>query len=92
MGNDRPRAQRSAASSSRIAQAGLLGVPQPVKSADTDFNQYITRQEQERVAQRWFGLLDKDHDGRLTLAELPQTATQRGMGPAGGRAPPRQRG
>ncbi|RZJ87584.1 MAG: hypothetical protein EON88_22675, partial [Brevundimonas sp.] len=33
LGNDRPRAQRSAASSSRIAQAGLLGVPQPVKSA-----------------------------------------------------------
>lgn len=92
LGNDRPRAQRSAASSSRIAQAGLLGVPQPVKSADTDFNQTITREEQARVAQRWFGLLDKDHDGRLTLAELPHTAMQRGDAGRPGRAPPRVRG
>ena len=92
LGSDRPRAQRSSASSSRIAQAGLLGVPQPVKSADTDFNQTITRQEWEAVAQRWFGLLDKDHDGRLTLAELPQTAMQRGVPLNGGRRPPRVRG
>jgi len=92
LGNDRPRAARSLASLSRIAQAGLLGVPQPVKSADTNFNQYITRQEWEAVAQRWFDLLDKDHDGRLTLAELPHTALQRGVAPGAGRAPPRQRG
>ena len=91
LGADRPRAARSAASTSRIAQAGLLGVPQPVKSADANFNQYITRQEWTAVAQRWFGLLDADHDGRLTLAELPHTALQRGDDGRAGRAPPRVR-
>ena len=91
LGADRPRGVRASAATSRIAQAGLLAVPQPVKSADTDFNQYITRQEQEAVARRWFNLLDKDRDGRLTLAELPQTAMQSGVIPGGRRAPPRQR-
>lgn len=91
LGADRPRQLRASASSSRIAQAGLLAVPQPVKSADTDFNQTITRQEQEAVARRWFGLLDANRDGRLTLAELPQTAMQSGVVPGGGRLPPRQR-
>jgi hypothetical protein len=91
LGADRPRAARSAASTSRIAMAGLLGVPQPVKSADANFNQYITRQEWTAVAQRWFGLLDANHDGSLTLAELPHTALQRGEDGRTGRAPPRVR-
>jgi hypothetical protein len=92
LGADRRRAERSSASTSRIAQAGLLSVPQPIKSADTNFDQSITRQEQTAIAQRWFGLLDRDRDGRLTLAELPQTAMQRGMPIGGGRLPPRVRG
>lgn len=74
-----------------LAMANLLAVPQPVKSADQDMNQFITREEQVRVAQRWFGLLDTNHDGALTLAELPETGLQKGSARPGasGRRPPR---
>jgi hypothetical protein len=72
-----------------LAMANLLGVPQPVKSADQDMNQFVTREEQVRAAERWFNLLDKDHDGVLTLAELPETALQRGGGMNPGRGRPR---
>ena len=69
-----------------LARAGLLAVPQPVKAADTDVNSRITAEEWARATQRWWGLLDKDRDGRLTLAELPRTANQQAID-----GPPRRR-
>tara|TARA_R110001606_G_scaffold359994_9_gene512384 strand:- start:21762 stop:22499 length:738 start_codon:yes stop_codon:yes gene_type:complete len=70
---------------SRLAMAGLLNVPQPVKSADTNFDQKVTRDEWHATADRWFRLLDSDHDGRLLMSELPETALQRGEGRGPGR-------
>lgn len=78
----------------------LLAEPQPVMGADADFNRRITRDEATRAANARFKLLDKDGDGRLTLAELPQTRAQRmmngeeepregGRRGKGGRRPPR---
>ena len=78
----------------------LLAEPQPVMGADADFNRRITRDEATRAANARFKLLDKDGDGRLTLAELPQTRMQRmlngedepregGRRGKGGRRPPR---
>ncbi|MDG2528687.1 hypothetical protein [Caulobacter endophyticus] len=78
----------------------LLAEPQPVMGADADFNRRITRDEATRAANARFKLLDKDGDGRLTLAELPQTRVQRimsgeeeprdgGRRGKGGRRPPR---
>jgi hypothetical protein len=71
-----------------LAMAGLLNVPQPVKSADVNFDQKVTLDEWHATADRWFRLLDADRDGRLVLTELPETALQRrgpGRGPPGGR-------
>lgn len=48
----------------------LLDMPQPVAAADADFNRAVTRAEFEAAAAERFQLLDKNHDGRLTRAEL----------------------
>ena len=72
---------------SPLAMAGLLNVPQPVKAADVDVNQRITPQEWTQAGDRWFRLLDKNQDGYLTLAELPETQMQRNGGRGG--PPPR---
>lgn len=55
----------------------LLAEPQPVMGADADFNRRITRDEATKAAISRFKLLDKDGDGRLTLAELPKTSMQK---------------
>ncbi|MFT4251204.1 MAG: hypothetical protein QM608_01800 [Caulobacter sp.] len=55
----------------------LLAEPQPVMGADADFNRRITREEATKAAISRFKLLDKDGDGKLTLAELPKTAMQK---------------
>lgn len=76
-----------------LAMANLLNIPQPVKAADLDVNQFITPEEWQRTSARWFGLLDRDKDGVLTLAELPALRTEGPGGgpggrPGGGRRPP----
>jgi hypothetical protein len=55
---------------------GLLLDPEPVASADTDLDGKVTRREAEAAAERRFIRLDPDHDGRLTMGELPQTPAQ----------------
>lgn len=55
---------------------GLLNEPQPVTGADLDLNGLIMRDEWSKAADRRFGLLDADGDGRLTLPELPRTPVQ----------------
>jgi hypothetical protein len=52
------------------ARYGLLNIPQPVASADSDFNRLITLTEFRQAASYRFGLLDERKQGRLTLAEL----------------------
>ena len=52
------------------ARYGLLNIPQPVASADTDFNRLITLTEFRRAASQRFKLLDNHARGRITLPEL----------------------
>lgn len=88
-GKPKPRPRRQGA-----AQYGLLNEPHPVRGADADLDQRVSRAEAEAAARRRFDLLDADHDGRLTLAELPLTPAQAiGEAPPEGRrrkAPPRR--
>ena len=52
------------------ARYGLLNIPQPVASADADFNRAITQAEFRQAAQHRFTLLDSRGEARITLAEL----------------------
>jgi hypothetical protein len=58
------------------APFGLLAEPEPVRAADTDLDGRVTKAEFLAAADRRFKTLDKRHDGRLTLDELPMTAWQ----------------
>jgi hypothetical protein len=58
------------------AAYGLLGEPEPVRGADRDLDGRISKAEFMDAADRRFKLLDKRHDGKLTLDELPMTAWQ----------------
>jgi EF hand len=49
---------------------GLLQIPQPVASADTNFNRGVSPQEFRDAAVKRFQLLDGSHSGKLTLPEL----------------------
>lgn len=63
------------------AQFSLINEPHPVRGADADLDQKVSRAEAEAAAQRRFTFLDKDGDGRLVLGELPRTPAQ--LRPAG---------
>jgi hypothetical protein len=52
------------------ARYGLLNIPQPVASADADFNRLVTLAEFRQAAAYRFTLLDSHGHGRITLAEL----------------------
>ena len=52
------------------ARYSLLNLPEPVAAADTDFNRSITPVEFRQAAIARFQLLDNQHQGRLTLAQL----------------------
>lgn len=52
------------------ARYALLNMPQPVAAADADFNRAISLQEFRQAALDRFQLLDKRHEGRLTLQGL----------------------
>jgi Ca2+-binding EF-hand superfamily protein len=55
-------------------------------ASDGDFDRRITRAEAAKAAKARFALLDKDGDGKLRLAELPQTPLQARLeGPRGDR-------
>jgi hypothetical protein len=58
------------------AAYGLLAEPEPVTAADTNLDGRVTKAEFMAAADRRFALLDKRHDGKLTLDELPMTAWQ----------------
>lgn len=58
------------------AQYGLLNEPHPVRGADADLDQKVSRIEAETAARQRFRLLDKDGDGRLAFGDLPPTPMQ----------------
>ncbi|WP_293372635.1 EF-hand domain-containing protein [Phenylobacterium sp.] len=58
------------------AAYSLLAEAEPVRAADTNLDGRVTKEEFLAAADRRFNLLDKRHDGKLTLDELPQTASQ----------------
>jgi Ca2+-binding EF-hand superfamily protein len=49
---------------------GLLQIPEPVVSADADFNRGVSREEFKAAAAKRFQMLDGNRTGRLTLSEL----------------------
>ena len=52
------------------ARYSLLNMPEPVAAADADFNRAITLYEFRQAALERFQLLDKAHQGRVSLAQL----------------------
>lgn len=56
--------------SSGGGRLGVLSIPEPVAAADANLDRGISAQEFQTAAEKRFGLLDLNHDGRLTLAEL----------------------
>ncbi|HET6969530.1 MAG TPA: EF-hand domain-containing protein [Phenylobacterium sp.] len=83
------------------AAYSLVNEPHPIRGADSDFDLSVSRAEWRAAADRRFALLDADHDGAITLAELKPTPAQRGaaaqkdsgQGPGSpqGQGPQRQR-
>jgi hypothetical protein len=69
------------------ARYGLLNIPQPVASADADFNRAITVTEFRQAASMRFRLLDSQGQGRITL---PQLETRLPVRPEGQRAKPKK--
>ncbi len=67
---------------------GFLDMPEPVVSADTNFDRGISKQEFQLAATKRFRMLDANGDGVLTRDELPKldvhTGRQGGNGGGGG--------
>jgi hypothetical protein len=63
-----------------MAGAAVFSVtpgPEPVAAADTDFDGKVTLAEWKAAARRRFEMLDLQHDGRVTRAELPKTPAEK---------------
>src|SRR4051794_37434924 len=56
--------------SSGGGRLGVLSIPEPVAAADANLDRGISAHEFQTAAEKRFALLDLNHDGRLTLAEL----------------------
>lgn len=70
--DDGPRANVTYVRRGGASAYNWLGIPQPVMSADANFNRGVTAQEFDRAAITRFRLLDKDGDNFLDKAELPK--------------------
>lgn len=88
MPGGRPGGEPYRPGASGAAQFGLLADPEPVRNADTDLDMRVTGEEWTAALTRRFQKLDRDGDGRLTLAELPRPGASAGPPPG---APPRRR-
>ena len=77
-----PRRGRSGAGAG--AAASVTGDPQPIRAADGDVSQAVTRSEFRALAERHFTRLDADRDGAVTWMELPEPRTLPGPDGAGG--------
>ena len=69
-------ARRSNAPLVGAAAYALLNDAEPVKSADTNLDGRITRAEFLAAADRRFKRLDRNGDGKVTMAELPRPPAQ----------------
>jgi hypothetical protein len=58
----------------------LFGEPEPVRSADRQFNYRITLQEFLDQSDRHFHILDKKNQGFVTLSDLPKTESEQRTG------------
>ena len=67
--NNRRRARPGEGPFGMGSQA-LLAIPEPVVSADADFNRGISPLEFRHTAGQRFLLIDRNHDGRITHDEL----------------------
>lgn len=56
---------------SGLARFNYLGSPEPVTAADSSLNGGVSPVEFMAAAKRRFDLLDTNHDGKITKAELP---------------------
>jgi hypothetical protein len=55
----------------------LFQEPEPVRSADRNFDYRVSLKEFEEHSDRHFHALDRDNKGYFTLAELPRTSAER---------------
>lgn len=69
------------------ARYGILNIPQPVASADADFNRAVTLAEFKQAAAYRFTLLDSSGQGKIALPELVERLPIR---PKGKRAKPKK--
>jgi hypothetical protein len=76
-GNNRPRL-RSGDGPYGMGSQALLYIPQPVISADADFNRGVSPAEFRHTAGQRFLLIDRNHDGRITSDELSPPPDPRG--------------
>jgi len=58
------------------AAYGFFGEAEPLTATDTNLDGRISKAEFLAAADRRFAILDKRHDGKLTLDELPKTPSQ----------------
>lgn len=71
------------------ARFGYLDFPEPVTSADRNFNRGVDAKEFGQAADERFALLDRNGDGRIERSELPKLSENMGGGwRGGGRRPP----
>ena len=70
--DDMPRANSTYVRRGGASRYNWLGIPQPVMSADANFNRGVTAQEFDRAAITRFRLLDKNGDNLLDKDELPR--------------------
>jgi hypothetical protein len=84
--------QRQASGKQGAARFSYLDFPEPVTSADSNFNRGVSPEEFEQAAAKRFAVLDKNGDGSLAHGELPRVSGAAGrphMGPR--RRPPEAR-
>jgi len=62
------------------ARFSYLALPEPVTAADTSLNRGVSAIEFHKAADSRFVLLDTNHDGALTLGELPAPGGRRREG------------
>jgi len=62
--------EEHADSETSAGRLGLLQIPEPVASADSNFNRGVSPEEFRDAATKRFLLLDSSHSGKLTLPEL----------------------
>jgi Ca2+-binding EF-hand superfamily protein len=61
-----------------MGSQALLAIPEPVISADADFNRGVSPAEFRHTAGQRFLLIDRNHDGRISHDELSPPPDERG--------------